>query len=223
MKKLPLTFMILGLVSLAGLLLSCTTPPPAAPAPPQPPAVEKKVPPLPEAEYVRAKELKGKVEKYQLGALVPEAFQSAEKSFQEGEAAYKQDNEKAKSSLDQAIAAYRQVIEKGFPLLADRKKAETEAVKDQADSIKANVAVKEDYDKAKALYDQALQERKAGAFEKALELLAQAKDLFADAYAKAKAKKDRAEESLRASQEGLKQVEAQAAEAEKELQQAGTP
>jgi len=207
--------LILMIAGLALLLFSCASPPEQ---PEQP--VDTTVA-LPEKELKEAKSLKTRVDNNGLSEFAAEDYQQAEKSLQEGEAAYGKDNAKAKTALDTAIASYRAVISKAFPLWADRSKAEVDAIKTNAEGIKAQVAMKEEYATAKAKYDEAVAAKEAGDFEQAITLFAEAKTLFQDVYAKTKQKKEDAEAEIKSSQDGLKDAEDRAKAGDEEIEGGG--
>ena len=215
---------ILFVLAVAGVLIvaSCATAPETAEPVEKP--VEKPAPPpkatvgLPEQEYAQAKELKTKVDRYGLGSYVPEEYEQAEASLADAEKAYQKDNVAAKRALDEAIRGYNAVMTKGFPLLVDDRRREADAAMAQADSIKAQRSVPDAYARAKAKYDEAVAAREAGDFEKAAAAFEEARRLFQDAHMQAKAKKDRAEQSMRSTQEGLQDAEQRARAGDAELQ-----
>jgi len=207
--------LILMIAGAAVLLFSCATPPEQ---PEQP--VDTKVP-LPEQELAEAKSLKSMVDNFGLSEFAAQDYQEAENSLQEGEEAYGKDNAKAKTALDKAIASYRAVIDKAFPLKADRSKAEVDTIKANAEAIKAQVAVKEEYAAAKAKYDEAVAAKDAGDFEQAISLFEEAKALFQDVYQKTKQKKEDAEAEMKTSQDSLKDAEERAKAGDEEIQGGG--
>ena len=176
---------------------------------------------LPETERNQAIELRKKIDEYDLGSLVEAEYQAAEAKIVEGDKAYNADNKTSKEAFDQAIANYQAVIAKGFPILTDNTKKETDATLSLADEIKAGVAVKDDYDKAKAVYDNAVAEQEAGNYEKAIELFQEAEDLFQQVYEKAKDKKEKAEDAIQEALDSLKESEEKAKEAEEAMAEGG--
>ncbi len=207
MKKIMSMFITIVLFL---IMISCATTPEKEPEP---------AAALPESEYDQAKGLKKKVEKYGLGEYVPDEYRTAEKKYSDGEAAYNKDNASSKEYLDEAINNYRIVIEKGFPIVAGKKREEIETIKKQADDIKASVAVKDDYEKTQEVYDSALEEKRAGNYETALELLEKARGLFEEVYKKTEQKKERAEKSMEDSRKGIESAEERAEEAQKTMDQ----
>lgn len=173
---------------------------------------------LPETEYTRANKLKAQADKYTLADYAPDEYSQAEQKLKEGKATYKTDNASSKKSLDEAIVDYEAVMAKGFPLLTEKKKEDTEAIVKQAESIKAQVAMKEEYEAARTKYDQALAAQNAGEYEQAVALFDEAKLLFQDLYEKTKAKKERAEQAMGSSEESIKDFEEQARAGDEEIQ-----
>jgi tetratricopeptide (TPR) repeat protein len=168
------------------LIVSCASPPETV----------EELPEAPEKEYAQAKELRQLIDDYDLDAASPAAYQAAEESYQKGEAAYGKDNAAAKTAFQEAIKGYQDVISDAFPQLVGRRQSEVDAVKQAADELKASVAVKDKYAAALSVYDQAKAAREAGNFEEALKLLDEAEELFEAVYSEAKAKKERAEQSM---------------------------
>ena len=224
-RKRPWLLALVALVALAGgaaLLVSCkTAPEPVVEPEPEPEPVAPPAAPKPEAEYQTAKELRATVTQFGLEEYDAEAFQKAEASFKDGEAAYDQDNAKSKEAFQQAIAGYQQVIDAGFPALTSERKKSADAAKADADSVKAGVAVKADYNAAQKLYDQAAAAAKAKDYPKALDLYEQSRARFAAAAQTTRDLKAKAEASIKEVKDELDTAEQQAAEAEKIREEGG--
>ena len=168
-------------------------------------------------ELAEAKSLKQQVDTYELSEFATEEYQLAEKSLQDGEAAYGTDNAAAKRALDAAIQSYNTVMAKAFPLKVDRSQSEVDTLKSSAEDLKAQVALKAEYGAAKAKYDEAVAAKDAGNYEQAVSLFAEAKTAFQDVVAKTEQKKKKAEEALKTSQDGLKDAEEKAKAADEEM------
>jgi tetratricopeptide (TPR) repeat protein len=214
--------LVLLLVAAIVLLASCATKPapeqPAQPAQPKPePKQTVATVALPEKEYAEAKSLKARVDQNGLGEFVPEEYKQAEAKLQEAEGTYNKDNAKAKASLDQAVAAYNTVISKGFPLKTDKSRKDVEAVKANADNLKAPVAMKSEYAAALARYNQALAAQKAGDYERAIDLFGQAKIMFDQVAVKTQEKKATAEAALQAAQNSQADSEQKGNDADAQL------
>ena len=220
MKKI---LVILALAVVLALASCATAPEPEPAAVPEQPAAEPAPQPkvaagLPEKEYSQAKELKTKVDRYGLGDYAPEDHAQAEQKLAEAEKVYQKDNAAAKKALDESIRAYNAVISKGFPQLTDERQKQANLARSQADSIKSQRALPDQYARAKAKYDEGVAALKAGDFETAIAAFDEAQRLFQDLYVQVKAKKDRAEQSIRSSQEGLQDAEQRARSGDAELQ-----
>ena len=202
MKK----FLIFGLL-LFGLIfvVSCATAPKKGPVP-----AKGEVTPAPESEYGQAKELRSRIVKYGLDRYATQEFNAAEGRFNEGESAYNKDNEKAKTSFKDAIKGYQAVIDKGFPAFLETKIAGVERLKKSAEEIKAPVAVKNDYNGAKTVYEDALNKKKKEQYEEASGLLDRAKTQFQSVYNETLAKKNRAEKNIDEAGTKINELEAAA-------------
>ncbi len=185
-------------------------------APPEKPAAE-----APEAELAQAKDLKQQADAYNLGTYAPDEYAAAEKALKDGEAAYGTDNAAAKTSLDAAITGYNAVLTKGGPLYLGTLKTKSDASKKSADDLKASVAVKDDYAKAKEVYDRAVKEADAKDYANASKDFPQAASMFDAVAVVAKDKRDKAAKAMEQVTQDMTASEQQAAEADKELQDAG--
>lgn len=189
-----------------------------ASAPPQKPAIE-----APETELAQAKDLKQKVDAYGLGAYAPDEYAAAVKDLQAGEEAYGKDNAAAKTSLDSAISGFNAVYDKGGPLYIGKLKSTSDASKKKADDLKASVAVKDDYAKAKEVYDRAVKEGEAKDLENGGKDFQQASTMFDAVAAQAQEKKDNASKAMEEVTQDMTASEQQAADAEKTLKDEGFP
>ena len=210
---------LLGLLVLAAaavLMVSCKTAPPPEPIEPEPVAVPK-----PEKEYQTAKELRATVTEFGLDSYDAAAFKKAEASFKDGEAAYDKDNAKSKAAFQDAIAGYQKVLDSGFPALTAERRKTADAAKAEADAIKANVAVKADYNGALDLYKQAVAAADAKDYRKSLDLYDQSTAKFTAAAATARQLKAKAQTSIDEVKKDLATAEDQAADAEKVREEGG--
>lgn len=210
---------LLGLLVLAAaavVMVSCKTAPPPEPTEPEPVAVPK-----PEKEYQTAKELRATVTEFGLDSYEANAFKKAEASFKQGEAAYDKDNAKSKSAFQDAIAGYQKVLDSGFPALTAERRKTADAAKEEADAIKAGVAVKTDYNAAMNLYKQAGAAAEAKDYRKSLDLYEQSRAKFAASADTARKLKAKAQTSIDEVKEELATAEDQAAEAEKIREEGG--
>jgi hypothetical protein len=221
MKK-AFVFALIASVSL--IVASCASAPAKPPeTPPETPQVTppETPAPLPEAELAKAKELKQKADTYQLGDYAPEEYAAGTSSLKAGEDTYGKDNVASKKSLDQAVASFTTVIDKGGTAYIGKARDEADASRKSADDLKASVAVKDDYGKAQDAYDKAGKEAAAGDLGNAGTGYASARDGFNAAAASAQEKKDRATHALDDTNQAMSASEKNAEEAEKSLQAEG--
>jgi len=189
MKKTVISILPIILVSLLFLIFSCETTDETV-------TITDDDSEMTEDEYSELKRMKALVDKYGLKEFVPEDAQAAEEKYQEVENLYGTDKKAARKAYLQARAKYLVVMEKALPLFAEKRKKETDEIKISAEKIKANVAVKEEYQEALELYNQALLEKEAGNYEKSAELMEEAKAKFDVVYKMAKEKKDKSDSAI---------------------------
>jgi hypothetical protein len=104
-------------------------------------------------------------------------------------------------ALDEAVLRYNLVIQKGREGGATARKDKADAIKLQSEEIKAQVAVKVEYDAALALYKDAQLAMAAGEYEDAASKFDEAASAFEKAYALAADKRAKAEAAMRAAEE----------------------
>jgi hypothetical protein len=119
--------------------------------------------------------------------------------------------------LGEAAKEDKRVEEKKATQKADESTTEDQQSKAEsaltsAKDIKADVAMKEDFQKALSLYERALNEKEKGNYKKASDLFAQAKDLFDEVYRKTEEKRTRAAKSIEESNSQLQMLEKKAKE-----------
>jgi hypothetical protein len=212
------------------ILASCATTPPQKPQPeapppeksaaPEAPAPEKPAVPAPDAELAQAKSLQEKVDGYGLAPYDPDDYATATQSLKAGQDAYGKDNASAKQSLQASIDAFNAVLAKGGPLMVGKMQDQSAASKKAADDLKASVAVKDDYAKANAVYQNALKEKDAGDLKAGADF-ASARDMFDAVTRRSQQKKDAALQALRAAEQDRTASEQKAAAAQKALQDEG--
>jgi hypothetical protein len=125
----------------------------------------------------------------------------------EGEIAMDKDQSASNKAFKEAKVLYKAVLKKGAPEVIDRQTEETENVKQAADNIKADVAMKDDYRKAVGTYDKAVKAKAKGNYEQSVELFLEARAMFEEVYQQTVIKKTKAEKSMANSTENLKMVE----------------
>jgi hypothetical protein len=176
---------------------------------------------LPEAELAKAKELQKKVDAYHLGDFAPDDYATATSSLEAGQDAYGKDNVASKKSLDQSIASFNVVMDKGGAAYLAKAKADADSSKKAADDLKASVAVKDDYGKAQDAYDKAGTEGAAGDLGAAGTDYASARDQFNTVAATAQQKKDRATRAMDQTDQAMTASEKNAEDAQNALQADG--
>jgi transcription-repair coupling factor (superfamily II helicase) len=146
-------------ITLAVLLaVGCATAPepePAAepapqekPAPPPEPVAET---PNPAAESrATAQQLRSVVERNKFGDEAPKTYAAAETAFESAEKVYDSAPEQANTLYTDAATNYRLVIDEGARKKAERARADVQAKREQARSVKAEVAQKQRYNQAEA-------------------------------------------------------------------------
>ena len=119
--------------------------------------------------------------------------------------------EKNKSKEEKSVAKTEKgKTEEDYRASAESLQGETETLMRKAKKIKADVAMKEEYAKARAAYDEALKLKNEGNHKKAAKSLEEAKALFEEVYAKTEEKRARAAQSIADSQKELAAVEEKA-------------
>lgn len=163
---------------------------------------------LPTEEYNRAQKLREKVIEYNLGEYASETYQKAEKYYNEGEDYYTNEEKKdAKAALDVAISNLNETIKIAFPKYTKALRETTSKNKTSAEEIKAEVAMKESYNKAMSVYAEAQSAEKKGKYEVAVDLYKKAKEQFETLYKKVKELRDRSGAAISEVEEGLSTVE----------------
>jgi hypothetical protein len=201
------------LVLAAALLFtaSCASAPPAE----QTPVAGPKAVPAPAAEYEKAKGLRAAIMEKGLDGYVPEVFTEAEADFKGGESTYGEDNEASTRAFGRAIMKYQEIMDQGYPRLADTWRAKAENARMSADLIKASQSMPDEYNAALGLCAKADAAFAAKDYPACVELFTAAAQQFDNAAMAAGEKMSRAEKSLTELADGLTKAESQAVEAEK--------
>jgi len=109
----------------------------------------------------------------------------------------------SKEAAAEALTRFNQVIQNGWVSRVEEKQAAANEAKAASDNVKANVAVKQEYDAAQQVYNNAQRAQRSGDYAIAAELFEQSSGLFAKAYDNAVIKRDRADDALRAARQKL--------------------
>jgi hypothetical protein len=163
--------------------------------------------PAPEEERSQAKNLRNTVRELELGDYAPDAFEQAEEQFQQAEAAYGSENERAAEAYRTAISHYETVLETGVEQRGQERAQAIRAARSKADEAKAPRAATETYEQAGSLVDQALQAREGENYREALRLSERAEEQYLQAFRQARQRRQQAQEALEALSEELEQAE----------------
>jgi len=222
MRKLVLLAMMGGALF---LVVSCASTPAQKPAqPPAPPAAPPAAPAAvaaPDQELAQAKDLKAKVDAYNLGDYDADDYAAANKDLQAGQDSYGKDNAASKKSLDSAITEYNAVLSKGGDAFLAKGQSQADASKKAADDLKASVAVKDDYAAANDVYQRALKERAAGDVANASKDFDSARQQFDAVAATAQQKKNAALQAMQSATDQQAASQKSADDAQKALKDEG--
>ena len=144
-------------------------------------------------------------------ALAGEKLATADSRWQE------LDLTAATDAIEEALLRYNLALARGWELLAGTQRSRAEANKQLADDIKANIAVAEQYDTAKLVWDNAVEAAAGGNNEYAAGLFEQAEELFAVVYQTAADKRSAAEAAMAAARNRQGQSLSTAQEADQTL------
>jgi len=158
-----------------------------------------------------AKAAIAKAEEAKADQFATEEYKAANDDLSSGESTMvpkkNKKNEAAKKKFEEAQKQAEAAYTKAAPAYAQFNIDEADKVKASSDEIKAAVAVKEQYEKAKALLDEAAAARAAGKFEEAWTKAGQAKVLFDEVYKVTVEKKTSAEDAMKNADSAIKNAE----------------
>lgn len=107
----------------------------------------------------------------------------------------------AQDAAEEALLRFNLALAKGWEMSAGSRRAKAEVYKNQSESIKAQVAVRDLYAEAKAVWDAAAAAQAAGRHQESVPLFDEAEGRFMVVYESAAAKKEAAESAMRAAAE----------------------
>ena len=172
----------------------------------------------PEPKYNNASQMRDKIIKYDLKKYAEEDFNAIEKDFAEAKGLLdKKRNMQADKLLDEINNKYQALVEKTFPLCTADKDNEVKVVQNGCLELKADVAVKDKYEEALAVYNEAIKYNEAKEYEKAIELFDKANSLFKEVEKVTVEKKEKAESSFDTTEEELTKLESSVKEIEDEI------
>ncbi len=174
----------------------------------------------PDAKYNIANKYKEIIKKYNLQKYDKDDFENAEKNYNEAKKYMEsKKNSKADKSLTEANKNYKAVLDKGFPLCTEEKNKEVDEIKKNAEDIKANVAVKDQFTDAESTLKEAIKNKEQKDYEKAIELLELAKQKFDQVYKDASFKKEKVEKSIDSTEKIKMEIDKNAEELDRELKE----
>jgi hypothetical protein len=174
---------------------------------------------LSQQDLDKAENLRKKVHKYELKKYAEEDYTAAEKNYDEMKILIEKKNTfKAVKVLAVVKETYQKVLDKGLPPYTDERDADAKKEYDNAIQIKANVAIKDQFDEANKVYTDGKSLKDSKDYENAIDKFNDSKDKFNYAYKTAKDKRDKAETSINKTEEYKKDVESNAAKIDKRIE-----
>ena len=174
---------------------------------------------VPTKEFNDATALRERASRYeQVRTYESESFQRAEENYTKADEIIKANKKKewpdAKTSLLTASENYQKVIDNGMPAYASDLKTDIDKTVKEADNLKAQVALKERYQAASELYNDAVSAVSESDYDNGLAKLENAKKEFDSIYEEVKVKHDESLKSVEELRIRLKKLEDMAKEIE---------
>ena len=175
---------------------------------------------VPQKEFDDATALRKRASRYeQVKAYENESFNVAEENYTKADDIIKEKRKKewpdAKTALLTASENYQKVIDNGMPAYASDLKTDIDKTVKEADNLKAQVALKERYQAASELYNDAVSAVSESDYDNGLAKLENAKKEFDSIYEEVKVKHDESLKSVEELRSRLKKLEDMAKENEK--------
>ncbi|OHD76160.1 MAG: hypothetical protein A3J97_12940 [Spirochaetes bacterium RIFOXYC1_FULL_54_7] len=145
----------------------------------------------------RAAAVKARIDSLQFAALDPGNYQIASTKLSTINSEVVNDPSVAQDAAEEALLRFNLALAKGWEMSAGSRRAKAEVFKNQSESIKAQVAVKNLYAEAKAVWDAAAVAQAAGRHEDSAPLFDEAEGRFMVVYEIAATKKVAAEAAMR--------------------------
>lgn len=149
-------------------------------------------------------------------------FQVADNKYQAEEGFWASgnlaDRAAGQDALEEAILRFNLVVQKGREMTVSTIKDKTDEAKRRSEDIKANVAVKDQYEAAQSLYAEGASQLAAKDYESAADSFDRAGAGFDEAYQAAAEKKAKADEAMKAAEEATAESQRKAEEADPLLQ-----
>jgi len=138
-------------------------------------------------------------------------YESANSKLKEGESLIvnkkSKKNEQAKKTLLESKTLSETAYKKSAPLWAEKNIADATKVKIDAESIKASVALKDEFSSAESVLNEAIEAKKSENYEQAWNKAIKAKNLFQEIYTKTLQKKNRAYEAIKNADSSIKDAQ----------------
>ena len=147
-----------------------------------------------EAAYKKAKALgiRDSIEEKDFAQFDEGNFKLADEKLAASDSLFESDPDAALDALDEATLRYNLVVQKGWQTYAVERKAPADDAKRRSEEIKAQVAVKEKYAEALAVYNNASALLAGGNYQEAGPEFDRSAELFEEAYAEAEVKRETA-------------------------------
>lgn len=145
-------------------------------------------------------------------ALALQSLQGAQASYDSGAI------NAAQNRAEEALLRFRLALNKGKEMNASGRGQAAQAERQAAQDLKAHVAVKSDFEKALAVYNEAERAFKAEQYDQAAELYAQAQEQFAEVKTIAAEKRAKALEAMQAAEQKITATEDAAKKADTVLE-----
>jgi hypothetical protein len=163
--------------------------------------------------------IRQEIEEYNLGRYDPDNYALAEGMAAQALEDYDAGRvEKARSTAEDALPRYAGVLATGWAAFAVEQKTAADKERQAALDLKANVAVRNDFNAAAAVYNQGETAFRAKRYQDAVAFYAQSESLFSLARISAADKRRTAEEAIRAAEEKMAESDAAAQNAERILE-----
>jgi len=145
-------------------------------------------------------------------SLAEQKLQASQQAYDAGDVSTAQNN------AEEALLRYRLVLNKGREMYASGRSKSALAERQAAQDLKANVAVKSDFERAQVVFTDAEHAFKAEKYDEAADLYAQAEALFAEVKTVAAEKRAKALETMQAAQQKITATEDAAKKADTVLE-----
>jgi hypothetical protein len=159
-------------------------------------------------EMNKINDFQNKSVKYDLKKYALEDFDALEKKIDELKNIDQTKNNFKKTQIINEIKKqYTNILKKTLPTCSNEKYDITKKIKDDADELKANIALKDKYVIAKKTFYDADKYREEKKYDKSIELFLEAEEKFKEIYLETKSKKDRVTSAVEDLEKKLKDLE----------------